>query len=181
MSEQQAFVMTSMLQGVVQRGTGTRAKVLGRPVAGKTGTTNDFLDAWFVGYSPNLVAGVWVGIDDRETLGNKESGGRAALPIWIEFMQQALERVPLQEFVTPPHIRMVRIHPRTGVSGDAGSGSTIQIALAEETSPPTAQVRAAQNVERAGGGTTGISSRWRDLGLGGYNPGLESETPATSE
>jgi penicillin-binding protein 1A len=181
MSEQQAFVMTSMLQGVVQRGTGTRAKVLGRPVAGKTGTTNDFLDAWFVGYSPNLVAGVWVGIDDRETLGNKESGGRAALPIWIEFMQQALERVPLQEFVTPPHIRMVRIHPRTGVSGDAGSGSTIQIALAEETSPPTAQVRAAQNVERAGGGNTGISSRWRDLGLGGYNPGLESETPATSE
>ena len=84
---------------------GTRAKVLGRPVAGKTGTTNDFIDAWFVGYSPTLVAGVWVGIDDREPLGNKEAGGRAALPIWIEFMQQALEQVPFQEFVTPPHIR----------------------------------------------------------------------------
>ena len=74
MSEQQAFVMSSMLQGVVQRGTGTRAKVLNRPVAGKTGTTNDFIDAWFVGYSPTLVAGVWVGIDDRESLGYKETG-----------------------------------------------------------------------------------------------------------
>jgi penicillin-binding protein 1A len=181
MSEQQAFVMTSMLQGVVQRGTATRAKVLSRPVAGKTGTTNDFIDAWFVGYSPTLVAGVWVGIDDRESLGSKETGGRAALPIWIEFMQQALERVPLQEFVTPPHIRMVRIHPRTGASGDPGSGSTIQVALVEEPPPPAARVRAAQNVDRAGGANAEVPSRRRDLGLGGYSPALESETPETSE
>jgi penicillin-binding protein 1A len=180
MSEQQAFVMTSMLQGVVQRGTGTRAKVLSRPVAGKTGTTNDFIDAWFVGYSPNLVAGVWVGIDDREPLGNKETGGRAALPIWIEFMQQALEQGPLQDFVTPPHIRVVRIHPRTGASGDPGSGATIQIALTEETSLPAAQVRAGQNGDRAVGANAGVLSRWRDLGLGGIDPVLESETPATS-
>ena len=181
MSEQQAFVMTSMLQGVVQRGTATRAKVLNRPVAGKTGTTNDFIDAWFVGYSPTLVAGVWVGIDDRESLGYKEAGGRSALPIWIEFMQQALEQVPLQEFVTPPHIRLVRIHPRTGASSDSGSGSTIQIALAEENTPRTAQVRAAQNVERAGGANAGTTSRWRDLGLGEYNPVRESETPIPPE
>jgi penicillin-binding protein 1A len=181
MSEQQAFVMTTMLQGVVQRGTGTRAKVLSRPVAGKTGTTNDFIDAWFVGYSPSLVAGVWVGIDDRASLGNKESGGRAALPIWIEFMQQALEREPLQEFVTPPHIRMVRIHPRTGASGDSGAGATIQIALAEETPARAAQARAAQNTDRLSGANAGVTSRWRDLGLGGPSPALESETPATSE
>jgi penicillin-binding protein 1A len=181
MSEQQAFVMTSMLQGVVQRGTGTRAKVLGWPVAGKTGTTNDFIDAWFVGYSPSLVAGVWVGIDDREPLGNKETGGRAALPIWIEFMQQALEGVPLQEFVTPPHIRLVRIHPRTGASGDPGSGATIQIALAEETSPRTAQARTAQTIDRTVGVSAEVPSRWRDLGLGGFGPAPESETSPTSE
>ena len=182
MSEQQAFVMTSMLQGVVQRGTGTRAKVLGRPVAGKTGTTNDFLDAWFVGYSPNLVAGVWVGIDDRETLGNKESGGRAALPIWIEFMQQALERVPLQEFVTPPHIRMVRIHPRTGVSGDAGSGSTIQIALAEETSPHGAGQGRAKCRARRGGNNADVRRAGAIWAWADTSPeALESETPATSE
>jgi penicillin-binding protein 1A len=181
MSEQQAFVMTSMLQGVVQRGTGTRAKVLGRPVAGKTGTTNDFIDAWFVGYSPTLVAGVWVGIDDRESLGNREAGGRAALPIWIEFMQQALERMPLQDFVTPPHIRLVRIHPRTGGSGDPGAGSTIQVALTEETTPRTAQVRNVQNVDRGGGASAGVPSRWRDLGLGGHNPPVEPEAPTLAE
>jgi penicillin-binding protein 1A len=181
MSEQQAFVMTSMLQGVVQRGTATRAKILGRPVAGKTGTTNDFIDAWFVGYSPTLVAGVWVGIDDRESLGNKETGGRAALPIWIEFMQQALEREPLQDFVTPPHIRLVRIHPRTGTSTDPASGSTIQVALAEETPPRGAQARTAQNLDRPARTDTEGSSRWRDLGLGGYSPSRDSETPATTE
>jgi penicillin-binding protein 1A len=181
MSEQQAFVMTSMLQGVVQRGTATRAKVLNRPVAGKTGTTNDFIDAWFVGYSPNLVAGVWVGIDDRESLGYKEAGGRSALPIWIEFMQQALEQVPLQEFVTPPHIRLVRIHPRTGVSSDPGSGSTIQVALAEENTPRTALVRSSQNPEHAVRTNAGAASRWRDLGLEEYSPARASETPMPPE
>jgi penicillin-binding protein 1A len=166
MSEQQAFVMTAMLQSVVQRGTATRAKVLGRPVAGKTGTTNDFIDAWFVGYSPNLVAGVWVGIDDREPLGNKEAGSRAALPIWIEFMQQALERSPTQEFVTPPHIRIVRIHPRTGAGGELGPGEGIQIALAENVPPRGGQVKLLQNNERPGGVAAVAPSRWRDLGLG---------------
>jgi penicillin-binding protein 1A len=165
MSEQQAFVMTSMLQGVVQRGTGKAAKALGRPVAGKTGTTNDFIDAWFVGYSPTLVAGVWVGIDDQEPLGDKEAGARAALPIWIEFMQQALEHLPVQEFVTPPHIRMVRIHPRTGASADLGAGEGIQVALAENATPRGGQVKP-PNEERPGVVATGVPQRWRDLALG---------------
>ncbi len=185
MSEQQAFIMTSMLQGVVQRGTGTRAKVLGRPVAGKTGTTNEFIDAWFVGYSPTMVAGVWVGIDDREPLGSKETGGRAALPIWIEFMQQALEQTPLQDFIIPPHIRLVRIHPRTGISsGDSSPGGTIQVALGEETAPRSALVRSVQKTEVVGGASAGVPSRWRDLGLRGNEPPRETdlpETPATSE
>jgi penicillin-binding protein 1A len=179
LSEQQAFVMTSMLQGVVQRGTGTRAKALRRPVAGKTGTTNDFIDAWFVGYSPTLVAGVWVGIDDQQPLGNKEAGGRAALPIWIEFMQQALEQTPLQDFVIPPHIRLVRIHPRTGVGGE--SGGMIQIALSEETTSRSAQVRSVQNSVRTGRGNAAPPSRWRDLGLSGYEPPQEPEGPSLPE
>jgi penicillin-binding protein 1A len=180
MSEQQAFVMTSMLQGVVQRGTGSRAKVLGRPVAGKTGTTNDFIDAWFVGYSPTIVAGVWVGIDDREPLGHKEAGGRAALPIWIEFMQQALERSPLQEFIMPPHIRLVRIHPRTGAGGDTTAGGLIQVALGEEAPPRSAQVRNVPTAERSGGNHVGAVTRPRDLGLSEYEPprSEDSETPA---
>jgi penicillin-binding protein 1A len=179
LSEQQAFVMTSMLQGVVQRGTGTRAKALRRPVAGKTGTTNDFIDAWFVGYGPTLVAGVWVGIDDQQPLGSKEAGGRAALPIWIEFMQQALEQTPLQDFIVPPHIRLARVHPRTGVGGE--SGGMIQIALSEETTPRSAQARSVQTSVRTGGDNAAPPSRWRDLGLSGYEPPREPEGPSLSE
>jgi penicillin-binding protein 1A len=177
MSEQQAFVMTSMLQGVVQRGTGTRAKVLRRPVAGKTGTTNDFIDAWFVGYSPTIVAGVWVGIDDQQPLGSKEAGGRAALPIWIEFMQQALEQTPLQDFIIPPHIRLVRIHPRTGADGESGTGVMIQVALSEEATPRSAQVRSVQNSIRMEGNRAAQPSRQRDLGLSGYEPPREPQRP----
>jgi penicillin-binding protein 1A len=168
MSEQQAFVMTSMLQNVVLRGTARAAKSLGRPVAGKTGTTNDFIDAWFVGYSPNLVAGVWVGIDDQESLGSKEAGGRAALPIWMEFMQQALERNPLQEFVAPPHVRLVRIHPRTGSSGEGAAGEGIQIALTEDSGTDRARSRQAPRTDPTEVSSVIIPPRWRDLGLRGY-------------
>jgi penicillin-binding protein 1A len=168
MSEQQAFVMTSMLQNVVLRGTARAAKSLGRPVAGKTGTTNDFIDAWFVGYSPNLVAGVWVGIDDQESLGTKEAGGRAALPIWIEFMQQALERNPLQDFVAPPHVRLVRIHPRTGSSGEIAAGEGIQIALADDTGADRPRTRQTPRTDQPEVSSVSIPPRWRDLGLRGY-------------
>ena len=166
MSEQRAFVMTTMMQGVIQRGTAKSASALGRPLAGKTGTTNDFIDAWFVGYSPNLVAGVWVGIDDQQPLGDHETGARAALPIWVEFMQQALERTPLQEFVTPPHVKLVRVDPRTGASGEAGSGDTIQIALAEG-GPSSGRVKIPQAGERPPAAAPGVPPRWRDLGLAG--------------
>jgi len=91
--------MVAMLEEVVQFGTAVRAKDLGRPVAGKTGTTNDFTDAWFIGFTPSLTAGVWVGFDDKQTsLGKKETGARAALPIWIEFMKTVLDAKPIEDF-----------------------------------------------------------------------------------
>ncbi len=92
-AEENTYLLVSMMEGVVQRGTATAAKKLGRPLAGKTGTTNDSTDALFVGYSPSLVSGVWLGYDEnRKSIGSRETGGRAALPIWINFMEEALER-----------------------------------------------------------------------------------------
>ncbi|MGA3292580.1 MAG: PBP1A family penicillin-binding protein [Candidatus Acidiferrales bacterium] len=94
-----ARTMTAMLEEVVQFGTGVRAKELGRPSAGKTGTTNDFTDAWYIGFTPQITAGVWVGNDDkRVSLGKKETGARAALPIWLEFMQQGTQGMPVEDF-----------------------------------------------------------------------------------
>jgi penicillin-binding protein 1A len=89
-SEQTARVMTSMLQEVVQHGTAYQAAKLKHPLAGKTGTTNDFTDAWFVGFSPSLTCGVWIGFDERKELGNKETGALAALPVWMDFMRVAI-------------------------------------------------------------------------------------------
>ena len=94
-----ARTMVAMLEEVVQFGTGVRAKQLGRPSGGKTGTTNDFTDAWYIGFTPQLTAGVWVGNDDkRVSLGKRETGAQASLPIWLEFMQGATEGMPVQQF-----------------------------------------------------------------------------------
>jgi penicillin-binding protein 1A len=103
-SPEVARTMTAMLEEVIQFGTGIQAKALGRPAAGKTGTTQDYTDAWFIGFTPQVTAGVWVGFDDKQiSLGKKETGARAALPIWLEFMQGALAGMPEVEFagVTP--------------------------------------------------------------------------------
>ncbi|MGB9067194.1 MAG: PBP1A family penicillin-binding protein [Candidatus Acidiferrales bacterium] len=93
-----ARTMVAMLEEVVQFGTGVRAKEIGRPSGGKTGTTNDFTDAWYIGFTPQITCGVWVGNDAHVSLGKKETGARAALPIWIEFMQQAMQGVPVEQF-----------------------------------------------------------------------------------
>ena len=99
LSPEVARTMTAMLEEVIQFGTGIQAKALGRPAAGKTGTTQDYTDAWFVGYTPQLTAGVWVGFDDKQiSLGKKETGARAALPIWLEFMQGATAGMPAMDF-----------------------------------------------------------------------------------
>jgi penicillin-binding protein 1A len=93
-----ARTMVAMLEDVVQFGTGVRAKEIGRPSGGKTGTTNDFTDAWYIGFTPQITTGVWVGNDAHVSLGKKETGARAALPIWIEFMQQAMQGMPVENF-----------------------------------------------------------------------------------
>ena len=111
MTSSEAFIITSLLKSVVESGTAIRARRLGRPVAGKTGTTNASRDAWFVGYSPDIVAGVWVGYDDGLTLGNTEAGATAALPAWIEFMKQAQEGRPIVDFPRPNDLESRRSIP----------------------------------------------------------------------
>ncbi|MGQ0792988.1 MAG: penicillin-binding protein 1A [Deltaproteobacteria bacterium] len=108
-SPETAYIMTDLMQAVIKEGTGRAALSLSSqaPVAGKTGTTNDFADAWFVGYSPRIVAGVWVGKDNHQPIGRGEVGGKAALPIWVAFMRDALAKFPGGEFISPAGIRTV--------------------------------------------------------------------------
>ncbi len=101
-SARTARIMTYMLREVVLHGTGYAASKLNHPLGGKTGTTNDFTDAWFVGFSPSITCGVWVGFDEKKTLGNKETGAAAALPIWMDFMRVALEGRESEDFAAPP-------------------------------------------------------------------------------
>jgi penicillin-binding protein 1A len=114
-TKETAYLITNVLEDVIQKGTGQLAKTIERSVAGKTGTTNDFTDAWFIGYTPTLATAVWVGFDDIRTLGETESGAHAALPIWLEFMQAALPLVPATPFEIPEDIRYARVDPRTGL------------------------------------------------------------------
>ena len=117
LSPQTSFIMTNLLKGVVDKGSGYAAKQLGRPCAGKTGTSNDSVDAWFVGYTTQMVAGVWVGYDDRTSLGNKVTGGNLACPIWTKFMKEALEGYPIVDFYEPQNggIEWTNIDPKTGL------------------------------------------------------------------
>ncbi len=126
---QTAYQMTSILEGVAQRGTGARLNGLGKHVAGKTGTTNDNKDAWFIGFSPNLVAGVYVGFDEPESLGKKETGASAALPIFFDFMKEALNGVPNANFRIPEGIKLVRINPQTGKLSQPGDKTVIVEAI----------------------------------------------------
>jgi penicillin-binding protein 1A len=115
MPEQTAYLLTSMLEGVVQNGTGRNVKSLNRPTAGKTGTTNDQHDAWFMGYTPDVLAGVWVGYDDQRTLSASGTGGKVAAPIWLDFMKQATAGTSVSDFVMPEGILCVHVDPQTGL------------------------------------------------------------------
>ena len=130
-----AYQIVHMLEGVVQRGTGARARRVGKPLAGKTGTTNDYVDATFYGFSPDLVVGVWVGFDTPRTLGEGEAGGSVAAPIFTEFMEAALEDKAGLPFRIPPGVRLVRIDARTGELPGPGTGVIIDEAFRPGTEP----------------------------------------------
>lgn len=130
-----AFIMTNLLEGVVQNGTGWRAKALKRPTAGKTGTTNDLFDAWFAGYTPRYTTGVWVGFDEEASLGQHETGSRAACPIWVEFMKQLLKDKPVRIFQVPESVVFSQIDAETGLLPIPESKKTIFEAFKEGTVP----------------------------------------------
>ncbi|MCC6503294.1 MAG: PBP1A family penicillin-binding protein [Deltaproteobacteria bacterium] len=115
LSPQTSYIMTSLLQSVIESGTGMRARALGRPAAGKTGTTNNLNDAWFMGYVPGLAAGSWVGYDDEKPLGHGETGSEAALPIWLKFMKGATIAMPARSFPIPEGLEFAKIDPETGL------------------------------------------------------------------
>ena len=109
-----AHIITSLMESVVKNGTAKKVKALKRPVAGKTGTTNNYVDAWFMGYTPDLVTGVWVGKDKDESLGRNETGSRAAIPIWLQFMQEALANKPIINFPVPSDIQFLKVQSKSG-------------------------------------------------------------------
>jgi len=131
-----AYQVVSILEGVVVRGTARRSVgTLPWPLAGKTGTTNDFKDAWFVGFSPDLVAGVYMGYDTPRPLGDGESGGRVAAPVFRDFMEAALADAPLTPFRTPPGVRILPVNGRTGALARFGDPGTINEAFRPGTEP----------------------------------------------
>jgi penicillin-binding protein 1A len=113
-----AYLITNILEDVVKRGTGRRARSFSRPVAGKTGSTNDYTDAWFIGYTPYYVTGVWVGYDGLKSLGRHETGGRTSAPIWLYFMQEIEKDLPPKPFTVPAGVVFVKINPKTGTIAD---------------------------------------------------------------
>lgn len=136
-SKTHAYLAVDLLRGVINhpRGTGAKARSLGRPLAGKTGTTNDQGDAWFVGFSPDIATGVWVGYDEKRVLGRGETGGRAALPIWIDFMEVALRDRPPREFDVPDGIVFARVDTKTGLLASSQTETSLFQAFLEGTEP----------------------------------------------
>ena len=131
------YQITSMLEGVVRRGTATVVQQVGKPIAGKTGTTNDEKDAWFVGFSPDLVCGVFIGFDKPTPMGRGMTGGHLAAPVFTQFMKQALADTPPKEFEVPKGIELIPIDRRTGLRAQAGGPDVILEAFKPGTSPPT--------------------------------------------
>jgi penicillin-binding protein 1A len=127
--------MTNIMQDVVNFGTGYEAKSLGRISAGKTGTTNDYLDAWYMGFTPEVVTGVWVGYDTQKPIGSGETGARAALPIWLGFMKEAVKNMPATDFLVPAGVTFAGVDPNTGAPLPASSAKAVQEAFVAGTEP----------------------------------------------
>jgi penicillin-binding protein 1A len=187
-----AYQITSMLEGVVQRGTGTKILAVGKPLAGKTGTTNDEKDAWFVGFSPDLAVGVFIGHDTPQPMGKGETGGELAAPVFRDFFKLALNGKPAVPFRLPQGIRLIRVNKRTGTRAEPGDPETIVEAFKPGTEPPegyayagyadggnAGEPSAAWGQSQGGGGGWGASTAQQpsqDGGYGGY--GSSSRGPS---
>ena len=134
-SKETAYVMTDLLKAVVQEGTGWRIKALKRPAAGKTGTTNNLRDAWFIGYTPELVTGVWVGYDDQKAMGKGETGSRASSPLWLYYMSHVLKGTPVVDFPVPDGVVFAKIDVNTGLLAGPYSDKTVLQTFKEGTEP----------------------------------------------
>ena len=173
-----AYQIVHMLEGVVERGTARRAARLGKPLAGKTGTTNDYFDALFYGFSPDLVVGIWVGFDQPKTLGNGEAGGSVALPVFINFMEKALEDAPAMPFRIPPGVRLVSVDHDTGDLPTSRSGEIIVEAFRPGTEPGAVFN---EDDEFSISGNQGASGAGRDDFADPYAEGLEDKPDDVAE
>ncbi len=147
-----AYQIVSMLEGVVQRGTGRRVRAIGKPLAGKTGTTNESKDAWFIGFTPDLAAGVFVGFDQPRPLGRRETGSSVAAPIFKKFMEKALADKPAVPFRIPLGIRLVRVNAATGLPAEPGDKNVILEAYKAGTEPDPHLARTLIEGSGSGGG-----------------------------
>ncbi len=130
-----AYLITYLMQGVIQHGTGISARRLNRPLGGKTGTTNNYHDAWFVGFTPDVVTGVWVGLDQLQTISKRATGASTALPIWLRFMEKILESYEVKDFEIPPGITHLRVCRKSGLVAISDCEKTILEAYTEGTEP----------------------------------------------
>jgi penicillin-binding protein 1A len=139
-----AYLATSLMRSVVEEGTAVAVRELGRPAAGKTGTASEYRDAWFSGYTADMVATAWIGFDGHESMGNGETGGRAALPVWLNFMRVAHEELPVRDFDVPPGIVLVKVDPATGLlAGESVPGRVepfLEGTAPTQLAPPPGQV-----------------------------------------
>jgi penicillin-binding protein 1A len=136
LSPETAYIVTDLMKGVIEIGTGKKARELGRPVAGKTGTSTNYRDAWFFGFTPDLLCGVWIGRDDFKPIAHDATGGQVALPVWMSFMTQALQGVPVRDFVPPPGIVFARADPDKGLPATPSKAGSRLTPFKRGTLPP---------------------------------------------
>lgn len=170
-----AYQMTSILEGVTQRGTAARLQALPFPVGGKTGTTNDSKDAWFIGFTPDLVCGVFVGFDDPKPLGSRETGASVAVPIFQDFMAEAMKNKPATPFRVPSGLRLVRVNPATGALSAAGDSRSIWEAFLPDTEPQDGAIRPVLEGTLAGAAAEGAENAFRLQGWGASSPSTPNE------
>jgi penicillin-binding protein 1A len=166
-----AFQMTSIMEGVVQSGTAQKLKVLGRPIAGKTGTTNDYKDAWFVGFTPDLAVGAYLGYDQPVSMGHGETGGTLVAPIVRDFLKEALKDVPPVPFRAPPGIKLVRVNHKTGLPAGPGDKTAILEAFKPGQEPMGSSVEEPVEGEEGGAPVAQDDYGGPPPPMGGPDPG----------